>query len=60
VTPEESRNVSRRGSIFGSSEMEVPGSLNGKRPVKEGEVREEKERGQLRATFVFPLYKCTS
>jgi hypothetical protein len=58
--PAESRNVSRRGSLYsGSAEMVaiLPGTAGGKmgeRNVKEGEVKEEKERGVLRATFVFP------
>ncbi|KUJ11281.1 uncharacterized protein LY89DRAFT_655061 [Mollisia scopiformis] len=55
VTPNESRNVSRRGSVnvavVGPWEDSVGmGALQReKRVVKEGEVREERERGALRA-----------
>lgn len=47
ATPGESQNVSRRGSVNG---VEIP-ETNGRerRPVKEGEVRDEMEKGVLRA-----------
>jgi len=47
VTPGGSQNVSRRGSVNG---VEIP-EANGRerRPVKEGEVGEEREKGVLRA-----------
>lgn len=54
VTPEESRAGSRQPSVFG----DIPGwdgmgssrERERRRPVKEGEVKEERERGVLRAT----------
>jgi hypothetical protein len=56
-TPNHSRDASRRGSILG---VEIP-ERNGreKRVVKEGEVREEREKGVLRAAcvnFPFPIF----
>ncbi len=46
ATPYDSQNASRRGSIFGWDDV---GSGREKRTVKEGEVKEERERGFLRA-----------
>lgn len=59
VTPEESRAGSRRTSVFGDmAGWEKMGNgergMGEKRVVKEGEVKEERERGILRATFVPP------
>jgi hypothetical protein len=46
-TPSQSRDVSRQGSILG---VDIPeGNGREKRVVKEGEVREEREKGVLRA-----------
>ena len=52
-TPNQSRDASRRGSILG---VDIP-ETNGreKRVVKEGEVREEREKGVLRAAYVHPF-----
>lgn len=47
VTPAQSQNVSRRTSLLGAS-SDADGS-------KEAELAEEKEKGTLRATFVFSL-----
>lgn len=47
VAPGENRDVSLKGSVNG---IEIP-EANGRerRPVKEGEVRDEREKGALRA-----------
>jgi hypothetical protein len=58
VTPEESRNPSRGTSLLGAG-----GELDGlgqswkaeRRVVGDEEVKVEKERGALRASFVFPF-----
>lgn len=51
VTPEESRAGSRRTSVHGDMMgWEGNGREREKRVVKEGEVKEERERGVLRAT----------
>jgi hypothetical protein len=59
VTPSESRNASRRGSVNGAAAGAAWDDSVGmgvlqreKRVVKEGEVREERERGALRAAYV--------
>lgn len=50
VSPNESRNVSRRGSAAGISGLDGEDSMQKeKRVVNPGEVREERERGVLRA-----------
>lgn len=59
VTPSESRNVSRRGSVIGVSagwddSVGMGGLQRETRVVKEGEIREERERGALRAAYVLP------
>lgn len=57
-TPSESRVVSRRESLWdGGGSGDGAGGIGGgigrrERVVREGEVREERERGVLRATFV--------
>lgn len=55
-SPGESRVGSRRGSLGGGLENKED-SVTGRkeRVVREGEVREERERGVLRATFVSPF-----
>ena len=51
VTPEESRAGSRRTSVHGDlMGWDANGREREKRVVKEGEVREERERCALRAT----------
>ena len=54
MTPNQSRNGSRRTSVLANAwEVELggmPGSSREKRVVKEEEVKEEREKGVLRAT----------
>jgi hypothetical protein len=59
VTPSESRDVSRRGSMLGAEILE--GNGREKRVVKESEVMEEREKGILRAAYAlssqFHIYR---
>lgn len=54
VTPEQSRNGSRRASVLPEG---AEGMFTGaqKRDIREGEVKEEKEKGVQRATFVLQI-----
>lgn len=53
VTPEESRNASRTTSVFSTSIEGIEGLPGTQRhTVKEGDVKKNREKGMLRATFV--------
>ncbi|QSZ34491.1 hypothetical protein DSL72_006085 [Monilinia vaccinii-corymbosi] len=60
VSSNESRNGSRRPSIFGSTVDDFDLLKNNeRRPLREGELEAEKEKGAIMAKFVFLALDCS-